>query len=214
MNRSLRSLPSSAWVFVVVLVPTVAQLVIGAYSGLPQFAGKGFGYRLIAYPLLMVGVPAGWCVRHRETPARDLPWTAFALIGAPFLIDVSGNTTGLFDALDVWDNINHFVNWMLLLGGIGLLIARLHIRPRWLLVLAITGLGSVLALGWEIGEWWTFIRRGTELDGAYEDTLSDELLGTAGALVAALIVAQLTSDKHAPGGGSDERSTRPTRSPR
>ena len=47
-----------------------------------------------------------------------------------------------------------------------------------------------LAVGWELGEWYTFIRRGTELDGAYEDTLSDELLGTLGALIAALIVGR------------------------
>ncbi|TGN33656.1 hypothetical protein [Aeromicrobium chenweiae] len=38
----------------------------------------------------------------------------------------------------------------------------------------------------------TFIRRGTELDGAYEDTLSDELLGTLGAFVGAIIVDRTT----------------------
>ena len=55
-------------------------------------------------------------------------------------------------------------------------------RPRWGLIVRIAGLGAILAIGWELGEWYTFIRRGTELDGAYEDTLSDELLGTLGAL--------------------------------
>jgi hypothetical protein len=46
----------------------------------------------------------------------------------------------------------------------------------------------VLAIGWELGEWWTFIRHGTELDTAYEDTLGDLTLGTLGALVAGLAV--------------------------
>jgi hypothetical protein len=169
-----------------VLTLTVVQLAVGAVGGLEQYDGKGFGYRLAVYPLLMLLLPAVWWWRTRD--AASLPWGAFALIMAPFLIDVSGNTLDLYDSIDAWDNINHFVNWMLLLWGCGLLLARAEVKPRWLLVVAITGLGAVLAIGWELGEWYTFIRRGTELDGAYEDTLSDELLGTLGAFVAALIV--------------------------
>ena len=72
------------------------------------------------------------------------------------------------------------------------MLARADVRPRWLLVVGITGLGAILAIGWELGEWYTFIRRGTELDGAYDDTLSDELLGTLGALVAAVVVERTT----------------------
>ena len=47
-----------------------------------------------------------------------------------------------------------------------------------------TGLGAILAIGWELGEWFTFIRHGTELDTAYEDTLGDLTLGTLGSLTA------------------------------
>ena len=53
----------------------------------------------------------------------------------------------------------------------------------------VTGLGAILAICWEVGEWYTFIRLGTELEGAYEDTLGDELLGLVGGFVAALFVA-------------------------
>ena len=42
----------------------------------------------------------------------------------------------------------------------------------------------MLAIGWEVGEWWAFIRHGTELDTAYTDTLGDEVLGTLGSAVA------------------------------
>ncbi|MFC5678465.1 hypothetical protein [Aeromicrobium endophyticum] len=178
------------WVAMAVLTLTLAQLAVGAFGGLEQYDGKGFGYRLAAYPLLMLLLPAVWWSRTRD--AATLPWGAFALVMAPFLIDVTGNTFDLYDSVDAWDNINHFVNWMLLLWGCGLLLARADVRPRWLLAVAITGLGAVLAIGWELGEWYTFIRRGTELDGAYEDTLSDELLGTLGAFVAALIVDRTT----------------------
>lgn len=51
-------------------------------------------------------------------------------------------------------------------------------------------LGAVLAIGWELGEWFTFIRHGTEIETAYEDTLGDETLGTLGAVVAGFIVAR------------------------
>ena len=53
-----------------------------------------------------------------------------------------------------------------------------------MLVTLVTGFGCVLALGWELGEYWTFIRHGTEIETAYTDTLGDMALGTLGALVA------------------------------
>ena len=46
----------------------------------------------------------------------------------------------------------------------------------------------MLAIGWELGEWFTFIRHGTEIDTAYEDTLGDLALGTLGAFGAGFIV--------------------------
>lgn len=195
----MSSRPTAFWAAVVLLILTVVQLAVGAFGGLEQYDGKGFGYRLAVYPLLMLLVPAIWWYKQREEDVNSLPWGAFALIMAPFFIDITGNTFDLYDTIEPWDNINHFANWLLLLWGCGLLIARADVRPRWLLVFGITGLGAILAVGWELGEWYTFIRRGTELDGAYEDTLSDELLGTLGAFVAALIVERTTriSSRHA-----------------
>ncbi|MCW2830723.1 MAG: hypothetical protein JWP31_1415 [Aeromicrobium sp.] len=183
---STSSRSAGFWIAMTLLALTVAQLAVGALGSFEQYEGKGFGYRLVFYPFMMLLVPAVWWWRTRE--ADGLPWGPFALIMAPFFIDVTGNTFDLYDSIGPWDNINHFVNWLLLLWGCGLLIARADLRPRWLLVVGITGLGAILAVGWELGEWYTFIRRGTELDGAYEDTLSDELLGTLGGLVAAVIV--------------------------
>lgn len=174
-------------IVVIVLGLTVAQLLVGTFGGLQQFDGKGFGYRLIAYPVLMIVAPAAWWLAHRDRNL-DIPWTAFALVMAPFLVDVTGNTLDLYDRVGAWDEINHFANWWLLTWGLGLLIAPAFRGARWTLGLAMVGLGAALAIGWELGEWYTFIRRGTELDDAYEDTLSDELLGTLGATCAALVV--------------------------
>ena len=165
---------------------TVAQLVVGAVSGLPQYDGKGFGYRLVAYPLLM-SLPLLACLRWRDR----LPWGALSLIWAPFLLDVTGNTLDLFDTVVWWDDDMHFVLWSLLSAGLGVLLADRR-EPRWRQVLLVTGLGALLAVGWELGEWWTFIRRGVELDTAYQDTLGDEALGTLGALLAGLAVAWRT----------------------
>ena len=69
-----------------VLVLTVVQLAAGAFvPGLEQFEGKAFGARLLAYPVMMLAVPAVWWWRNRD---RDTPppWTAFSLVMAPFLV--------------------------------------------------------------------------------------------------------------------------------
>lgn len=188
----------------VILGLTVAQLGVAAVASgtdavrLEQFEGKAFGARLIAYPLLMLAVPAAWWAARRWGPGRTaprqagagapLPWATFAWIMLPFLVDVTGNTLDLYDSVTWWDDANHLVNWFFLALGSGLLLALAQPRPGWMLPLAITGLGAVLAIGWEAGEWYTFIRHGTELDTAYQDTLGDLVLGTLGAAIAAVVV--------------------------
>jgi hypothetical protein len=184
---------------VAVFALTVAQLAVATFvDGLPQFEGKGFGARLVAYPAMMLLVPAGWVGFQRYqrrrggrgAEASPLPWAGFALIMAPFLIDVTGNTLDLYDSLGWWDDANHFANWFLLCAGIGLLLLRAPIRPPWALGLLVAGIGALLAVMWELGEWYTFIRHGTELDTAYEDTLFDEVLGSLGGAIAGLVIAR------------------------
>jgi hypothetical protein len=164
---------------------TVGQLALATFSSLPQFEGKAFGARLVFYPLLMMLVPAVWAaVRLRAGSRAPLPWDGFAFLMLPFLVDVTGNTFDLYDTLWWWDDLNHLVNWLLLCVGVGLLLRLGGVQPAWALGLLVAGLGAVLAIAWELGEWYTFIRHGTELDTAYEDTLGDETLGTLGAILA------------------------------
>jgi hypothetical protein len=180
---------------VAIFVATVAQLLLATFvPGLPQFDGKNFGARLVAYPAMMLFVPAMWVLRRRyangsvhgeEAP----PWPAFALVMAPFLIDVTGNSLDLYDTVGWWDDANHAVNWFLLCAGIGLLL-RGAVRPAWALGVLIAGIGALLAVGWEVGEWYAFIRGGTELATAYEDTLFDEVLGSLGAAAAGVVIAR------------------------
>jgi hypothetical protein len=179
-----------------VFTATVLQLVVATFAtGLPQFAGKGFGARLVAYPLLMLLVPAVWVSVRRLRAPEDrspLPWSGYALIMTPFLIDVTGNTLNLYDTILWWDDANHCVNWFLLCAGIGVLLLRASISPAWALGGLVAGIGALLAVGWELGEWYTFIRHGTELGTAYEDTLGDLALGCLGAVLAGVVVARLS----------------------
>lgn len=178
------------WVPVLVLLLTEAQLAVAEFvPGIDRFADKAFGARLVAYPVLMLVAPAVWWVvrRRRGLPTDAPPYAAFSLIMLGFLVDVTGNSLDLYDTVTWWDDLNHFANWLFLLGGIGLLLAP-SVEQGWVLVLLVTGLGAALAIGWELGEWFTFIRHGTEIETAYEDTLGDEALGTLGALVAGLLL--------------------------
>jgi hypothetical protein len=192
-----------------VLAGTVVQLAVAEWwPGIDRFADKAFGARLLVYPLLMLLTPALWwlVVRRRDRTASP-PYAAFTLVMLPFLIDVTGNTLDLYDTVDWWDDANHYVNWLLLLAGLGLLLTR-DLRPDWAMVLLVTGLGAILAIGWELGEWFTFIRHGTELDTAYEDTLGDLTLGTLGSLTAGLLLVR--HRRRASGRGSASPSTEGT----
>ena len=189
--ESTRAWRRATWV---ILGLTVAQLAAAAtFAGsLPQFQGKGFGARLLAYPALMLLLPFGWWLaRCRRPEPAAYPWAGFALVMAPFLLDVTGNSLDLYDTITWWDDANHLVNWFLLSTGIGILLLRARIRPLWATGALVAGIGALLAIGWELGEWWTFIRHGTELDTAYTDTLGDETLGSLGAVLAGVLTVRL-----------------------
>jgi hypothetical protein len=180
-----------------VLVVTVAELVAAVVvprvtGGADQFDGKGWGVRLVAYPVLMLLAPAGWWAGRARRDAGVPPYAAWTLLMVPFLSDATANWLDLFRRVGRWDDVSHFAHWGLLGAGLGLLLAP-HVRPRWVLAPLVGGVGSMLALGWELGEYWLFIGGGKEAGGAYRDTLGDEALGTSGALLAGLLVAWWTA---------------------
>ncbi|WP_218577465.1 hypothetical protein [Phytohabitans rumicis] len=186
------------WLAGAVFALTMLQLAVAtAVPDLPQFAGKGFAARLFAYPVMMLVVPGLWWLLAGRRGAgrvgerlRRAPWIAFAWIMLPFLVDVTGNTLDLYDSIGWWDDANHLVNWFFLSLGAGLLLRGGASGRPWELLVMIGGLGAVMAIGWEIGEYFAFIRGGTELDTAYQDTLGDLTLGTLGAVAAGAVVAR------------------------
>jgi hypothetical protein len=170
------------WLNIAVKVLFVALLAFGAFSGLEQFEGKAFGWRLVFYPLAAILVPVGWWLAGRPRP---YPYALDILLVSPFLVDVLGNVFDLYDAITWWDDLNHFVNWALLSLAIGQLVLRFRLPPIETFVIVV-GAGAFTAIVWELGEYVTFIRNSDELDTAYTDTLGDMLLGLTGSIVAAL----------------------------
>jgi hypothetical protein len=171
----------------------VGLLAFGAFSGLDQFQGKAFGWRLVLYPLAALIVPVAWRLSGRPQP---YPYATDMLLVAPFLVDVIGNALDLYDSIDWWDDANHFVNWALLCGALGTILLRTSLAPLVLFAI-VAGFGAAAAILWEIAEYFAFIRGGTELATAYTDTLGDEVLGLSGAICAAAATA-LVAHRRAP----------------
>lgn len=175
------------WLDIAVKAALIGLLVFGAFSGMEQFEGKGFGWRLVFYPLAAVVVPIGWKLAGKPPP---YPYAMDILLVAPFLVDVLGNTFDLYDTIEWWDDLNHFVNWALLSLAVGQLLLRLRL-PRLEVFVIVVGAGAVAAILWELGEYFAFIRNSTEIATAYEDTLGDMVLGLSGAIVAAFVTAKV-----------------------
>ena len=184
----LRNYPAAFWLDISVKAALIGLLVFGAFSGLQQFEGKGFLWRLATYPVAALVIPAIWAVWALRGRRPAYPYAADVLLTLPFLVDTTGNTLDLYDTIRWWDDANHLVNWALLSGAIGTLVRRTRIGSRETLGLVV-GFGAVTAILWEISEYFAFIRDSPELATAYVDTLGDLTLGLAGSCLAGLAAA-------------------------
>jgi hypothetical protein len=162
---------------------------------LPQFQGKAFAGRAIAYPVALLALPILWWLlaRHRF----PFPVVADILIGLPFLIDVVGNALNLYDTVEWWDDLNHLVNWALHTAAIGLLLRHGTWTPPTRVALAFCWAVTTAVL-WEFAEYVTFVPNSPEATTAYSDTLLDLALGMLGGLIAAVLVARLPAITRAP----------------
>ena len=182
---------SRAWLAVDVLVKlaTVGLLAWAIASPeLPQFQGKTFTGRTIAYPIALLVLPAGWLLFARSR--IPFPVIADVLVGLPFLIDVAGNALNLYDTIAVWDDLNHLGNWALHTAAIGLLLRYGGWGP-WTRVALAFCWAVTSAVLWELAEFATFVQNSPEAATAYTDTLGDLALGMIGGLVAASVTARL-----------------------
>ena len=189
------------WAAVTLKVVLVGLLSFGAISGLQQFDGKAFLWRLITYPVGAFAVPICWLAFARKSP---FPYVADILLTLPFLVDTGGNSLDLYDTVEWWDDANHFVNWALLSGAVAALMVRVKARSRETIGLVV-GFGAVTAILWEIAEYYAFIRASPELATAYTDTLGDLGLGLAGSIFVGLVASALSQQRRSRSSNSPDQ---------
>jgi hypothetical protein len=186
---AIPSARASLAVDLAVKVATVGLLAWAVLSPeVPQFQGKAFTGRAIAYPIALLVFPIGWWfLGRRRIP---FPIVADILFGLPFLIDVVGNALNLYDTIDWWDDANHLVNWALHTSAVGLLLRYGQWTPTTRVALAF-GYAVTSAVLWEFAEFVTFVPNSPEAATAYADTLFDIFNGMVGGLIGAVVTSRL-----------------------
>jgi hypothetical protein len=186
---AIPSARASLAVDLAVKVATVGLLAWAIFSpDLPQFQGKAFAGRAIAYPVALLVFPIGWWLFGRRR--IPFPIAADILFGLPFLIDVVGNALNLYDTIDWWDDANHFVNWALHTSAVGLLLRYGQWTPTTRVALAF-GYAVTSAVLWEFAEFVTFVPNSPEAATAYADTLFDIFNGMIGGMIGAVVTSRL-----------------------
>ena len=165
-----------------------ASLLAGLlFPGIPGVAGKGWPERCVGYPISALVVPAIWVLRGRR---GRYPHLADALLVVPFVLDLLGNLVNLFDTMEQFDDVLHFVNWTFLVAALVLFMAPAGLA-RWNLVLMGSGFGAIAIIAWEGVEWIIQEMGTTGLQLTYDDTIGDLVLSTAGGVLGALVTASL-----------------------
>jgi hypothetical protein len=186
---AIPSARASLAVDLAVKVATVGLLAWAIFNqDLPQFQGKAFTGRAIAYPIALLVFPIGWWFFGRRR--IPFPIVADILFGLPFLIDVVGNALNLYDTIDWWDDANHLVNWALHTSAVGLLLRYGQWTPTTRVALAF-GYAVTSAVLWEFAEFVTFVPNSPEAATAYADTLFDIFNGMVGGLIGAVVTSRL-----------------------
>lgn len=154
-----------------------------AFPEWEQFAGKGMAFRAPFYALPMGIVPLVWRLRGSH---GTYPWLVDLLVFSPFFVDTLGNVFNFYNTYGRTDDVLHFANWVLLMGGITIGFGRLHLTK----VVAWTlgwGLGGLAIIWWEVAEFLVQEMGTAGLALTYEDTVGDLVLSSTGGAVGALL---------------------------
>ena len=158
------------------------------FPDLPQYKGKGIGWRLLLYPISCVVVPAVWAALGKRRAAFRYPHLIDLCVATPFLLDTAGNTANLYDSIAWWDDLMHFVTWIPWVLGAGLAL-RFARWKRFNTAALTLGFGAVTHILWEIMEYLAFIRGNpNELATAYTDTIGDLAASLTGSFTGAVLV--------------------------
>jgi hypothetical protein len=165
------------------------------FPDLPQYQGKGIGWRLLLYPLPTVVVPIIWWIAHRRrAPLTRYPDLIDLCVVLPFLIDTAGNAVNLYDSVSWWDDAMHVVTWIPWVTAVGL-ATRYRPLERWNVAALTIGFGSTTHILWEFGEYVSFVNDNPgESATAYRDTIGDLLASLGGSVIGALLVTTVLWD--------------------
>lgn len=188
---ALRRRPAVAWVNLAVKAALVLLLLHAVvFPDLPQYRGKGIGWRLLLYPVSIVLVPAVWAALGRGRARWAYPHLIDLCAALPFTIDTAGNTANLYDTVDWWDDVMHFVTWVPWVVAFGLAIRYAGSLRRWVVFGLTLGFGGVTHIIWELLEYVAFIRDNpNEYESAYRDTMGDLTMSLVGSITGAALVA-------------------------
>ena len=185
--------PLHRWILIAVRVGLVIAIAISvSFPEWEQFAGKGMAFRAPFYLLPTIVVPIVWRMRGSHP---TYPYLVDALVVAPFLLDTLGNVLNFYNNFDRTDDVLHFFNWVLLMGGVTLAFARLELGRLTAWTLS-WGLGGLAIIWWEAAEFIVQEMGTAGLGLTYEDTIGDLLLSsTGGGVGAAIAIALAWPDK-------------------
>ena len=176
------------WWLLAAKIALVALMLTGAlFPEVGGFAGKGTAYRLPLFLPPALVIPIIWMVRRRSSSAY--PVALDVGLTLPFLLDTAGNAFGLYDSVDLTDDVLHFVNWALLFGGVTTALRRADL-PKWIVWAAGSGFGAMGSIGWEVSEYAVMQTGVAGLHLTYRDTLGDLVLSTLGGCFGALVAVR------------------------
>ncbi len=135
---------------------------------------------------VFMGVSIVFIVRERQLPTLfDLVFVIAALINA------GGWAWNLFDTVGPYDEIAHFFTLFAITLSLGFLfyneVMRGFYSHRIMFVFTITSMGIALGALWEVAEWLSDFVIPMEIIPGLDDTITDMMLDSGGALLAALV---------------------------
>jgi hypothetical protein len=160
------------------------------FPDLPQYQGKGIGWRIALYPVSTVVVPLAWWLRTRRTPsATAYPHLIDLCVVSPFLIDTAGNAVNLYDSVTWWDDLMHVVTWIPWVTAVGLALRYFPLGRVNVAALTV-GFGAVTHIVWEFLEYVSFVQDNpSESATAYRDTIGDLMASLGGSFIGGALVA-------------------------
>ena len=174
-----------AWVATITAAKaTVIALAVDAFlnSNAPKYKGKGMRLRAVGYAAGMLVVPVAWRLRGRREPyPRELDLA----VTLPLLADAAGNASGIYQRAHV-DDLIHFADGALVASVVGAL-ATPRVKTSWEAAGVASLAGTAAAGLWEIGEWIGLKLGARGMNLSYDDTMTDLIETTAGAMLGGVI---------------------------